>query len=184
MDARKNNRWPIEVEMQEPFPMQSLSEGVVLSEISFDIHSNIPIHDNGTGIYEAEMETDDGTYRVHFWQREPDKIEITFRLDIEKLKPTNFSSFISNFDSGLETTNNGDPIRVFSFVISAVVSFIKRYDPPILYLVTREPKKIRTYKHLIDGVSNKTDRVVRDKKIGNVYSAVLFRPDTFAKYNR
>lgn len=178
-----SNRWPIDVEWQEPFPISSLSENVSLNEIAFDVNDDVPIKCRADGLYETELETDDGYYRTHFWDRGRGRVEVTFRLDIDKLKPTNLKSFIDGFDDGLNTDRSKQPIKVFSFVISSVVSFIKKYDPDILYFVTHEPKKVQTYQGLVRSMANKTNRVIKDRKVGSIYTAILFKQSTFDKYN-
>jgi len=174
------NFWPIQIDMHDYFPMEYLLESDKidrdnLSEIKFDI-VDVPIEKNGE-LYETSMETGDGIYRTHFRQTDPNVFEVTFRWDREKLSVMNIAQYINGFSSGTESTDNREPFRIFSFVISSVLSFIKKKNPAVIHLTSNESKKVNSYHGLVHNIASEIGWKVYDEKTAHDYRAIIVNPE-------
>jgi hypothetical protein len=174
------DRWPVEIDIQDYFPMERLLEvasfdRTQLDEIAFDIR-DVEIKQRGD-FFETELNTEDGVYRVHFWKKEMDIYEVTFRWDSEKLKLVSLSQYVQDFASGTVSTDKREPFKVFSFVISSVLSFIRHQHPKAIFLVANESKKVNSYQKLVHNISDKIGWKVHDKKQPHSYRAIIFDPE-------
>lgn len=173
------NFWPVEVDVQEYFPMEFLLETGdfnrdKLQEIDFQTY-DVNIEKKGER-YETEMETEQGYYRVHFKEIGTDIYEVTLRIDAEKPTISNLTQYLTNFRSGMTTTNKEIPFKVFCFVISSVLSFSKTYKVIAFHISSNESKKNNAYQMLIKNISNKVGWTVEDKKDSNFYEAFIINP--------
>lgn len=168
--------WPIDVDMEHDMPIETLLEEcnlgqTKLEEIKFDIQ-DAPIVDKGT-YQETELNTPEGYYRVHFKHINNKVYEMTFRVDLNKPNISNLKQYLDNFDKGLKSTNKRDPFKIFSFVISSALSFIKKYDVAALHITANERKKNRTYQMLINNIANQIGWQVKDGKSDDFYEAFI-----------
>lgn len=182
----KIHLWPFTIDIQDYFPMETLLEECEfnkseLNEIEFEM-LDIIVNQNENG-YNTELNTDDGYYRVHFREIEKDIFEFTFRIDREKLKSgMSLSSILQygkDFKKGTQSTNKRNPIKIFSFVVSSVISFIKKVNPKALYLSANESKKNNSYQLLTRNISKKIGWEVSDGKSNNFYQALIVNPKNY-----
>lgn len=170
--------WPIEVELQDFFPMEYLFENKsiqLINELNYNI-VDIDIEKKGDR-YETSLQSKHGYYRVHFKELKDEIYEVTLRYDREKPSAINLSQYIKDFNKDLDSTEKSNSIEIFSFVASSVMSFIKKYNPTGFHISANERKKNNAYSLFINDVSKKLNWKVLEKKNESEYEAFILNPN-------
>lgn len=145
----------LEMETQPDLVEYCLDFGNIIDEIEFS-PMEVDIEKLSDTVFCCVSLIDDVWYRVLF--REPPGLrgkvyEIVLRRDSQRISAASdvadILAHINDFQNGLESTNANVPIKVFSFVISAVQTFIRIHsEVAVLHFSPTDSKRTRIYENI------------------------------------